>query len=62
MIIELGSAVTDFITGYNGTVTAICQNLKGADQALVERIHPEGNVLEIWFNVGRLVLTTTEDD
>ncbi len=59
MDIKLGSSVTDTVTGYNGTVTSMAQNLRSADQALVERIHPEGNVLEVWFNIGRLQLTQT---
>ncbi len=58
--IELGDAVTDTITGYSGIVTAVCRNLHSCDKILVERIHPEGNVLEIWFNVGRLKATATE--
>ncbi len=62
MNIELGSEVTDSVTGYSGIVTQTCQNLHGSDEAFVERMHPEGNTLRIWFNVGRLMPTATEGD
>jgi len=52
--IELGSTAKDVVTGFTGTVTAICYRLNDRPDVLIEGIDTHGQPAEIWINQGRV--------
>lgn len=55
MSVALGSCVKDSITGFEGTVVSVCENLHG-DTRIAVVLHnlDQGKVVQEWFNVGRV--------
>lgn len=54
--LEMNLKVQDEVTGYTGTVTAICKYLNGTTSALVEEKFPGGQKFEdgAWVDSDRL--------
>ena len=53
--ISIGGQARDTVTGYEGTVTAICEYLHGSPRAQVERrLNNENDDVSRWFEVARL--------
>lgn len=53
--IELGDKARDNITGFSGTVTAICRYLGGQNDALIEApSHDEKEIKSKWICLSRL--------
>jgi hypothetical protein len=52
---ELGNKVRDKVTGFHGTVYAICRYLSGSlDRAGVQTLNTKGELKEEWFDIDRL--------
>jgi hypothetical protein len=57
--IELGSRVSDKITGFEGVVTGRAQYLHGVDNALVEAVvGTDGKLISEWIAETRLELVS----
>lgn len=52
--VELGDYARDRITGFNGTVTAVCYYLDGNIGMLLERLIDQESYEENWFPKNRL--------
>lgn len=55
---QLGSTVTDRITGFTGTLTGICTYISGCSQGLVvPKVDSEGKLRDgQWFDIQRLAV------
>lgn len=63
-MISLGIVAKDKITGFQGTVTGICQYISGCNQALLApRVDDKGAAREgAWFDLQRLEQIGSDDD
>lgn len=52
--IELGTAARDSVTGFAGTVTAICYHLNATPDILIEGTDLHGQPAEIWVDAQRV--------
>lgn len=57
MKVELGKKAKDTVTGFEGTVTALCSYITGEDQILISPIVIPGTPVSEpqWFGEGRVI-------